>query len=85
MKYTQELKEKILEEVKQSRRISSVAKKHGIPDSTIHTWLKKKELKPQSDLFLEVKRLKKKLSESEQSVTLLKDMLKKSYQIFDRN
>ena len=83
MKYSSELKEQILQEVKESKSIVAVAKKHGMPDSTIYNWLSKKRLKPVSDLASENKKLKAQLLKTKQTNDILKDMLKKSCHIFD--
>ncbi|MCW6077974.1 transposase [Clostridium sporogenes] len=43
--YTKELKESILNEVKEVGNVSLVARKHGISQSTIRTWIKKSKQK----------------------------------------
>lgn len=84
--YTKELKKKLLIEVDQVGSIPIVAKKHGVPTSTIHNWIRAAEKKPvykseikNKTLKDEVKRLKNKLDESELELKILKDLLKKSY------
>ncbi|MCY6354507.1 transposase [Clostridium sp. ZS2-4] len=43
--YTKELKESILNEVKEVGNVSLVARKHGISQSTIRTWIKQSKQK----------------------------------------
>jgi|TARA_B100001059_G_C17581000_1_gene449844 transposase-like protein len=87
MFYDQEFKEKVIQEVQQTKSISVVSKKHEIPASTIHGWLKKSstkiDLKSQiknKDLKVEVKTLRSKLADAELELLILKDLLKKTYQ-----
>ena len=83
--YTEEEKAIILEEVRTVKKISLVAKKHGIPTTTIHTWLKKSNLneKEQEISKEKYKKLQKKLSSAELENKILKDLLKKTVQIWD--
>jgi len=86
MQYSPELKEKILNEVKETKSISVVARKHSVPTSTIATWLKRSNIQfetkmesSKKDLRVENKSLKKKLADSELELMILKDLLKKTY------
>jgi transposase-like protein len=87
MQYSQEFKEKLIHEVEQVKSISSVSKKHNVPTTTIHGWLKKSNKKvnlkseiKNKDLKSENKQLKNKLAEAELELMILKDLLKKTYQ-----
>ena len=83
MKYSKELKEKILNEVKESTNVSAVAKKHNMPDTTIHTWIKKQmKLQPTSELQDELKRTKKEISELKLKNMILEDLLKKTHNLW---
>ena len=84
--YSKELKIKLMQEVDQVGTISPVAKKHGVPTSTIHNWIRSSGKKPvfkteikNKTLKDENKRLKNKLEEAELELMILKDLLKKSY------
>ena len=84
--YSKELKNKLILEVDDVGSISPVAKKHGIPASTIHNWIRTSGKKPvykaeikNKSLKDENKRLKGKLQEAELELMILKDLLKKSY------
>ncbi len=86
MLYSPDLKQKVLNEIKEIKSITAVAKKNNIPTSTIATWLKKSNIKSDNkmdcskkDLKTEVKGLKKKLADTELELMILKDLLKKSY------
>ena len=87
MLYSQEFKDKLIQEVEQTRSVSAVSKKHNIPASTVHGWVnkpsKKIDLKAKiknKDLKTEVKTLKNKLADAELELMILKDLLKKTYQ-----
>lgn len=84
--YSKELKNKLIQEVDQIGAITPVAKKHGVPPSTIHNWIRSSGKRPvfktevkNKTLKDEVKRLKSKLDDAELELMILKDLLKKSY------
>lgn len=86
MQYSPEFKQKVINETKEIKSITVVAKKHNIPTSTIGTWLKKSHISTKGkvdsskkDLKVENKSLKKKLADAELELMILKDLLKKSY------
>ncbi len=85
IKYTEEQKYQILQEVKTIGNIKLVARRNNVPDSTIHTWLKKLK---QSSFVLdlesakEIKKLKQQLLDKELENKILKDLLKKTYQVW---
>ncbi len=86
MQYSQEFKEKIISEVKEIKSISVVCRKHKIPTTTVHGWLKKtsetinlKSKVKNKDLKFENKTLRNKLADSELELMILKDLLKKTY------
>ena len=86
MNYSPDLKQKIINEVKEVKSITAVSKKNNIPTSTIAGWLKKSNISTKQqkefsrkDLKVEVKSLKKKLADAELELMILKDLLKKSY------
>ena len=84
--YTDEEKAQILQEVKSTGNVAAVAKKNSVPTSTIHTWIKPKSGKKDKSSVLssrEVKILKGKLKDSELENKILKELLKKTYQVWD--
>jgi|JI7StandDraft_1071085.scaffolds.fasta_scaffold61068_2 transposase-like protein len=80
--YSSELKEQILKEVKETGSVSSVAKKHLIPTTTIHTWQKRLNNTDLAHKDRVSKSIKKKLSELELENQILKELLKKTHQIW---
>ena len=84
--YTPEEKAQILEEVKSTGNVKAVAKRHGMPPSTIATWIKpryKKKDKITRGYNQEIKDLKAKLDDFDLENKILKELLKKTYQIWD--
>ena len=84
--YTSEEKNQIISEVKRTGNIAAVARKNALPSSTIHTWLNPKNQKRSLERRaerLEVKKLKAKLADSQLENQVLKELLKKTYQIWD--
>ena len=78
MKYSPEQKEQILKEVKESTNITAVARKHNMPDSTIHTWLaKERKDQPKEQAQSENKKLKKQIADLKLKNMILEDLLKK--------
>jgi len=61
-------------------KVSLVAKKHGMPSTTIQNRIRKglnNKTNPS-----EIKRLRKTISEQELQISILKDLLKKTHQVF---
>ena len=86
-RYSQDFKEKLIEEVKEVKSIRSVSAKHNIPTSTLATWIKKSHQNIQlnferskKDLKSENKQLKRQLEDVELELAIIKDLLKKNYQ-----
>lgn len=83
MKYSPELKTKVLKEVEESTNITAVAKKHNIPDSTIHTWLsKKRKDQPKTQAQSELKKAKKEIADLKLKNAILEDLLKKTHNLW---
>ena len=78
-RYTEEEKAEILKEVESLRNVSLVAKKHGMPVTTIQNWIRK-GLNPSNPS--EIRKLKKTISQQRLQISILKDLLKKTHQIF---
>ncbi len=86
--YTNEEKSQVLEEVKTVGNIAVVAKKNNIPIGTISSWInpkksKKSKFKDPDILFKENNLLKFKLRDYELENKILKELLKKTYQIWN--
>jgi transposase len=82
-KYSDEEKLKIIAEARSSGNISSTAKRYSVSDVTIHGWIKKfNTSKPEKDLHAELKKLKQKLADRELEISILKDLVKKTVQVW---
>ncbi len=82
-RYSDEEKVKIIQEAKSSGNISATAKRYSISDVTIHGWMKKfNKSKPANDLHKEMKYLKQKLADRDLEISILKDLVKKTVQVW---
>ena len=78
-RYTEEEKAEIFKEVESLRNVSLVAKKHGMPVTTIQNWIRKGLSNSNPS---EVRRFKKTISQQRLQISILKDLLKKTHQVF---
>jgi transposase-like protein len=82
-KYSDEEKVKIVDEAKSSGNIAATAKRYSVSDVTIHGWIKKlNKSKPSKDLHQENKRLRQQLADKELENSILKDLVKKTVQVW---
>ena len=81
-RYSTEEKAEILKEVEDIGNINLVCKKRGISHTTVHNWIKKGVLVNNRNYPAENRRLKKRVSELELQNSILKDLLKKTHQVF---
>ena len=82
-RYRAEEKAEILKEIEDVGNIHAVCRKRGMSHTTVHSWLKKESLKGNGKNYpAENRRLKKKVSELELKNAILKDLLKKTHQVF---
>lgn len=82
-RYSDEEKAEILKEIENVGNIHAVCRKRGLSHTTVHNWLKKQELnKKDTNYPAENRRLKKKIAELELKNAILKDLLKKTHQVF---
>ena len=85
MRYSSEEKLKIVEEARLCGNIVRTARKYSISDSLIHAWIKKFSRKtPKEDLSAQVKQLKKQLADRELENAILKDLVKKTVRVWER-
>jgi len=78
-RYTEEEKAEILKEVESLGNVSLVAKKHGMPSTTIQNWIRKRLSKSNPS---EIRKLKKTISQQKLQISILKDLFKKTHQVF---
>ena len=83
--YNTDLKQQILKEVKETGSVISVARKHEIPSSTIHTWKIKEESGGNNKKVNDNKQFQKKLADLQLENEILKELLKKTQQIWLKN
>lgn len=58
MKHSAEVRAEILEKIRGGRRVSEVAREHGMKESTIRTWIERDTQSPKGET-LEISRLKR--------------------------
>ena len=85
--YTTEEKEQILNEVSETGNVAAVARKNDIPVGTNHTWLgkNKKGAKKNRKVNANLRAIKSQRDDLELENKILKELLKKTYQIWDTN
>lgn len=89
--YTPEFVSQILKEIKEVGSSRIVAQKHNLPESTVYGWSKGKTPKVTGPVSIgkerfhesENKALKKLLTDKDLEISILRDLLKKTYQVFD--
>ena len=85
-RYSDELRSQVIKEFSEVKSYSLLAEKHNIPESTIYYWVRpSKPVNKAKEHFAstENKDLKKKLYESELENQILRELLKKTYQVVD--
>lgn len=85
--YTEAQKQQIIKEATETGNVSLVAEKHGIPKSTVATWVSRKQphnIEKHKEK-LELKDLKKKLADAELKNKVLSELLKKTYQVWNND
>lgn len=86
--YTEEEKLKISEEAKNSGNIAATAQRYNISDGTVHGWMRKYDIKKSKNKNnnqfdrAEFKRLKKQLADKDLEISILKDLVKKTLQVW---
>ena len=83
-RYSDDEKAEILKEIESVGNIHAVCRKRGLSHTTtVHNWLKKQGLTEKNRNYpAENRRLKKKTAELELKNAILKDLLKKTHQVF---
>ena len=82
-RYSDDEKIKIVDEARSSGNISATAKRYSVSDVTVHSWMKKlNKAKPAKDLQQEIKRLKLQLADRDLENAILKDLVKKTVQVW---
>jgi len=80
--YTSEFKEQILKECIETNKYNVVAKKHNLPVTTVYTWIKRDKNKNRIQNTRGQKALKKELEDVKFENKVLKELLKKTHQLW---
>ena len=73
----------MLAEIREVGSVEAVARKHGISGKTIHNWLRSERNKDVNDANKTMRKLEKIIAERDQQITVLKSLLKKTYQVWN--
>ena len=80
--YTSAFKEQILKECIETNKYNVVARKHNIPVTTVYTWIKRDKNKTRIKSSKGQKALKKELEDVKLENKVLKELLKKTHQLW---
>jgi transposase-like protein len=80
--YTSEFKEQIIKECIETNKYNVVARKHNIPVTTVYTWIKRDKNKDKIQNVKGQKKLKKELEDVKLENEILKELLKKTHQLW---
>jgi transposase-like protein len=81
-KYSKELREQVLKEVKDTGNMALVARNHGITYQTVVSWVGSERKAPAKKRKQEVKNLEARLRDAELENRILKELLKKTNQLW---
>ncbi len=80
--YDKELKEQVVKECIETTNYAAVSSKHDIPVTTIYGWIKSHKNKQKKQSRINVKELESELKDMELENRILKELLKKSHQLW---
>lgn len=81
-KYSKELREQVLKEVKDTGNMALVARNHGITYQTVVSWVGSVRKAPAKKRKQEIKSLEARLKDAELENRILKELLKKTNQLW---
>ncbi len=81
--YSLELKEQIVKEIAEVGSVVAVCRKHNLNPKTVHNWVYAARNKHASNELKTVRELTKKLYEKEIENKVLKELLKKTVQVWN--
>lgn len=82
IKYDTEFKEQILKECRETNNYTAVARKYDLPSTTVFTWVRKDKNRPKIESQKRKRALEKELSEVKLENEILKELLKKTHQVW---
>ncbi len=80
--YSEELKEQVVKECIETNNYGAVSSKHDIPITTIYGWIKRHKNKKKKEGTKNIRDLEKQLKDVKLENEILKDLLKKSHQLW---
>ena len=80
-RYSPELRRQVLKDLGELKSAPLVAKKHGIAVHAIYRFKKEEQSAPEVNKDKKIKELHCKLDEKELEIKILRDLLKKTYQV----
>lgn len=83
--YSKEFKAQIVKECMETNNHNVVAKKHDVPPTTVYTWFKKAKNKQKAKNGKSQRALEKELADARIEIAVLKELLKKTNQLWLKN
>ncbi len=80
--YSKELRDQVVKECIETGNYGAVSSKHDIPITTIYGWIKRHKSKQKKDSRKDVKELEVELKDVQLENRILKELLKKSHQLW---
>ena len=80
--YSEELKEQVVKECIETNNYAAVSSKHDVPVTTIYGWIRRYKNKQKKESRRNVKELEAELKDVKLENTILKELLKKSHQLW---
>ena len=80
--YSREFKTQILKECMETNQYNVVAKKHNVPVTTVYTWIKRDKTISKTQTAKGRKALEKELADARLEIKILKELLKKTHQLW---
>ena len=66
----------------ETNQYNVVAKKHNVPVTTVYTWIKRDKIKSKPKTAKGQKALEKELADAKLEIKILKELLKKTHQLW---
>jgi len=80
--YSPEFREQIIKECMETNKYNVVAKKHQVPVTTVYTWINRDKNKAKTQKVKGQKALGKELADAKLEIKVLKELLKKTHQLW---
>jgi len=80
--YSKEFKAQIIKECVETNNHAVVAKKHDVPATTVYTWFRRDKNKQKTDNRKSQRALEQELADANLEIAVLKDLLKKTNQLW---